>query len=499
MTPKKLNRRDFLRLSALAAAGGALAACQEKIVQQTVEVPVEKQVEVEVQVTVPPEQVEVTREVEVVVQEPGAEGEIVVTVLMNGALLTEADALSEGMLYTVHMMEYNLQGKGVTARYEAWPGGNEYNTKIRLLTASGEIEDVVMWGNWSALSSYVDDDLCLPLDEFMNAAGVSLDEWTEAAQKLMKYDPDAKKLYQGPVWCLPIMGNMGVAFQFFNQDMLDAAGAPYPTGDMTWLEIEEIATKVAKPDDGIFGLQHNLWGTTHGLGWDATYVAPWGGAILNEEGTECLIDSDECVAAFKWMQDIRYTSRIAGTPDDVTAYGNYKEGTEAGKLAIYQMGSWGAGWFLMRPENTNPAMGFTTTPTSYDNNPDGWRGNTLELNWHAVSSNAKHPAECFDVLYWITDYDAAIFSIEAGQTTPHPRNDSLNDPILDDYPFVKAAAQAILTAGLARPPANLRGSEISDAIVQRMGPVDSGETFPDKAFLSELREEIQAILDMDPA
>jgi multiple sugar transport system substrate-binding protein len=65
MQTKKLSRRDFLRLSALTAAGAALAGCacepqvieKEVKVTQVVEKEVEKEVpkEVEVQVTVPPE------------------------------------------------------------------------------------------------------------------------------------------------------------------------------------------------------------------------------------------------------------------------------------------------------------------------------------------------------------------------------------------------------------------------------------------------------------
>jgi hypothetical protein len=63
MQTKKLSRRDFLRLSALTAAGAALAgcSCQPQVVEKEVKVTeivekeVQKEVEKEVQVTVPPE------------------------------------------------------------------------------------------------------------------------------------------------------------------------------------------------------------------------------------------------------------------------------------------------------------------------------------------------------------------------------------------------------------------------------------------------------------
>ena len=51
MRTKKLSRRDFLRMSALTAAGAALAACQPQVVKETVEVEVTRQIEKVVEVT----------------------------------------------------------------------------------------------------------------------------------------------------------------------------------------------------------------------------------------------------------------------------------------------------------------------------------------------------------------------------------------------------------------------------------------------------------------
>lgn len=74
MTRQKLNRRDFLRASALSAAGVAIVACQPQtvVVKETVEVEkvVKETVEVEVEVEkVVKETVEVQKEVTKVVKE----------------------------------------------------------------------------------------------------------------------------------------------------------------------------------------------------------------------------------------------------------------------------------------------------------------------------------------------------------------------------------------------------------------------------------------------
>lgn len=66
MGANKLSRRDFLRTSALATAGAALAACQPQVVKETVEVEVTRQVEVE-------KTVEVEKVVQVTLEAPAAE------------------------------------------------------------------------------------------------------------------------------------------------------------------------------------------------------------------------------------------------------------------------------------------------------------------------------------------------------------------------------------------------------------------------------------------
>ena len=512
----KLNRRDFLKVATIGLGSTALAACQAKTIKETVVVKetvqsapekvvetvvvketVESKVEVEVEKT---KIVEVEKPVEVTKVIEKQVGDVVVTVTLNGNLLSEADAITEAMLFTVFLMDYNLKkkGSGVSVRYEAWPGGDDYNTKVRLMTASGELGDTVLWGNWGSLPNYVDDNILLPLDDLMAAANVKLDEWVPSAQELMKYDPAAKKPGAGQVWGLPIMGNPGACFLFSNLDVLKAAGLSAPTDATTLEELTAMAGEV-KNKVGVFGIQENLWGTTHGFGWDQGYVAPFGGHIFDEEGKKSLINSDQCQQAYMWQYNLRHVDKYEGTPDDVSAYGNYKEGTEKGKVAMYKMGAWGAGWFLLRPANENPEMGFSLFPSSWNGNADGRRGNTLGLNWYGVSANAEHPAACFDVLYWINSKDAGLFAIESGQTLPAPRDDVLKDPLLDNYPVVKSSGDAIFGSEKERIPANLRNQEVGDILTQAMTLVDTGAQVPDKAFLDKLAADMQAVLDLPPA
>ncbi|MCC7354568.1 MAG: extracellular solute-binding protein [Anaerolineae bacterium] len=505
----QVSRRRFLRSAGLAAGATVLAACAtptpqviEKVVKETVVIEKEKPVEKVVKETVVVEKekpVEKIVKETVVVKETAAPAPVTVTVLMYGQLLTEADALGEGMLYTVHLMEFNLKQKNIIAKYEAWPGGDDYNSKVRLMTSSGELKDHVIWLNWQSTRQAVMDKLLLPLDDLMAAKKVSKDEWISAAQFLMRYDPKTNKEGEGPFYTLPIAANAGLCMMYLNLDMIEGAGQQPPTSESTWKDIETVATKIAKPGQNIYGMHYNPWGTTHGLSWDYAYVAPFGGAILDKEGKKALINSPESVNAFAWYWDIHQTRKLAPDAAGYKAIGDYKQGTEKSKLAMYRMGGWGGGWFLMRPKNEGPKMGFTVSPATYDKGINGRRGNDLSLNLHGISANAKNPAAAFDVLYWLTNKEAGIQQAKAGNQLPYPRPDVLKDAVMKEKPHLAQIAIAVEGAEILPRVANGRDNEVGQVLGQKMVAIDSGEQKPDKAFLDMIAAEIQKILDMPPA
>lgn len=295
MAPSKtLNRRDFLRVAGVAAAGGLAAACAaptpqvvEKIVVQTQQV--EKVVVQTQQVEkVVEKQVVQTQVVEKVLTAPPPKEIVTVTVTMNSQLLVEADAIAEGQLFTIHMMEHNLKlkDKGIQARYEPWASGADYDKKVRLMTASGEIKDYVVWGNWGDIGAYSRDKVVQPLDDLMKAMNLKIDDWGPATGKLCQYDVKNTKPFTGPIMGLPTQVNPGLCDLVYNVDMLKAAGLSNPTDSSTLKDLEAMATKIAAPAKGIWGLNWNAWGNTHGLGWELSYVGPFGGRVIDDAGVE---------------------------------------------------------------------------------------------------------------------------------------------------------------------------------------------------------------------
>ncbi|MCC7353822.1 MAG: extracellular solute-binding protein, partial [Anaerolineae bacterium] len=353
------------------------------------------------------------------------------------------------------------------------------------------------WAQWDRLALKVKDKLYQPLDPLIDANKVNLDEWVPGAVALLRFNAQTNRYGEGPVWNLPCMGNPGLNFLYFNVDALKAVGLPSFTDKSTWAEVEDAAKKIGKPDQGIFALQYKHF--AHRMDGDYSMMAPFGATILDADGKKCLMNSPESVKAWKFFYDTLHTSRVSPTPVDLEAMGGYKSGSAAGKLLMYRSGAWGGRWFLLRAENKAPEMGFCLAPTTYDASTKGKRGNWLSVDAWGISVNAKHPAECFDVLRHMTNKDAGIFAVEAGNPLPYPRKDVLTDPVMDKFPLTKVTALGMLEAEPPIRTANGRDAEVSKVLGQRLDPVDKEKVMPDKAFLDGLTAEIQKILDMPPA
>lgn len=93
------------------------------------------------------------------------------------------------------------------------------------------------------------EGLYVPIEKYLTDAGYDLEDAFGSGIKASYIN---KKLYGLPY-------TKGGFYVFYNKDMFDAAGIPYPTNDWTWAEFEQIAKKLTK--DGVYGANvHLTWG-----------------------------------------------------------------------------------------------------------------------------------------------------------------------------------------------------------------------------------------------
>jgi multiple sugar transport system substrate-binding protein len=114
---------------------------------------------------------------------------------------------------------------------------------------------------------------------------------------------------------------------FYNKDLFDQAGLPYPPSDpnhaWTWPEFLAAARRLTTDsaglhpgDPGFNPEQVNVYGVTVTQDWWSYYpfIYSNGGQIVNEDGTRLLLDSPEALEAVQALRDLIWVEHVAPTP-----------------------------------------------------------------------------------------------------------------------------------------------------------------------------------------
>jgi len=302
MAKRRLNRRDFLRLSAAAATGAIATACAPAtpiVVEKEVikEVPVEKVVEKVVKETVVVEKEAPPKPREKVKIQWGTP--------WQGSppwIMSILDDFAE-------------RHPDIEAEYIPIA---EFQTKMKTMAASHTLPDVYyldsfMGAEWAHMGA------SLPLDDYFDQ-DLNLEELGEDFLPL-------SGLYKGKHWMLcNAQGPMGF---FYNMDIFDEEGLPYPDETFTWDDMLELATKLTKrKGDQIerYGVQVTRM---HSFIWQ-------NGGRYFDESNRCVLDEPASVEAIQWEADLYYKHEVAPLP---AALEMQPTTFENGRIAM----SWGDG------------------------------------------------------------------------------------------------------------------------------------------------------------
>jgi multiple sugar transport system substrate-binding protein len=209
---KKLSRRAFLRQAATAGATTLLAACQPKVIKETVEVPVEVEKRVEVQVTV--------------TAVPGPSGDIMVWGSPHATGGNDAD-----VIYKPLNAQFNDKYPDVKVQVDVipWSGRRE---KLYTAYAGGAPPDVFM-GEADTLETYGFKGVCLPLQEM-----TGLDDYTDEVLGM--------GTYEGDLLIVPFLRKCSGPLQ--NTALLEELGYAADYAPRTWDEILDVAAKAKSKD-----------------------------------------------------------------------------------------------------------------------------------------------------------------------------------------------------------------------------------------------------------
>ena len=298
MEKRKLNRRDFLRLSAAAATGAIVAACAPaapQIIEVEKEVPVEK----------------VVKETVVVEKEVAVEKVVTVTPAPAAPATVRWGSWAVGSEFFQALADQFMEKHpNIKIQQEAAPW-SQYWDRMQVQMAAGEASDV-LWMSGAMFLNFVQKDFFMDMTPLVEAQGLNLDDYFLQADVFT---------YEGKVYAWPWFHT--VSSCWYNKELFDEAGVDYPPTDWdkawTWNEFLEVAQKLTKKrSDGRqqYGvLVHQAFEQC----WGA-FVWSNGGDVLNKDLTKSTMNTPEAIEAIQYLVDLIQKYEVAPESGDPSVF-----------------------------------------------------------------------------------------------------------------------------------------------------------------------------------
>ena len=350
--------------------------------------------------------------------------------------------------------------------------------------AAGDLGDVVAFDPshfhfWRAINK----NIIAPIDDLVQADKTDLKQWFDEFIGLQRYN--------GKMYGLPSWGWAGQDTIVINAIPFKAAGLtlPDPKGHETSMDTyAEWAHKLYQKGS-VFGL---------GMGYDESHLVvltrAFNGDLIDADGKKSLLATDKNAQdALRWAYKLAVEDKVLPRPADMADMG---AALLANKLVMYWGGSLNVRFFLegIKDKTTaEPAQGLL--PTRKDGKfPSQIRGGTWNIN-----KASKSPDVAFQFIKHITTKEGCLgFNLVAGQgalVRPDVIQELIKKEAVHDW-FIPNLQNGIP----ANAPANSRGTEYTDAVnnwATKM--MDPNENIPFEKGLQDLHDNIQKVLDMEPA
>jgi len=184
-------------------------------------------------------------------------------------------------------------------------GGTDYQIKLATMLAGGVAPDVFMVHE-AMFPTLAENDLIMPLDQMVEGdPDVDLDDFFPRVVEECRY--------KGQLYKLPMGFNTVVLY--YNKDMFDEAGVPYPDEDWTWADLLDAARRLTRRQGQgpaeVYGVQ--------GFGpWLSYVMMMWqnGGELFDEDG-RLVVGTPEYVQAnaeaLQFCADLQHKWKVEPT------------------------------------------------------------------------------------------------------------------------------------------------------------------------------------------
>ena len=218
---------------------------------------------------------------------------------------------AEASAYEAIVAAFEEQNPGVAVQIEYIPNASDFYARLTTGYAAGLAPDVFLI-NYRRYGQFADRDALVPVgpllesSETLNAEG---------------YYPQPLEAFRfnGELMCLP--QNLSSLVVYYNRDLFDAAGVPYPEEGWTWDEFLTAAKALTRDLDGDgFTDQHGL-GVENSLIRFTPFIWQAGGELVDDTDrpTRLTIDTPEAREAIQFFIDLSLVHKVVPTEAEVLA------------------------------------------------------------------------------------------------------------------------------------------------------------------------------------
>ena len=221
------------------------------------------------------------------------------TMIAIGLIPSDSDSGKTPLVWTTdpnpqrdsHVVWFNKLNSDCELRIDP---ANAQVMKVVVQSSAGMGPDLVGHVGERNLQTYRDAGILWDVTEQAAEMGFGLDTLPVAARDLVQLrDPETLEYRQ---YIYP--ANFNTYIIIYNKDLFDQCGMTYPPEDLTWDRYIEIAKAMTIYDKDSLGVPKIFGG-----GGVNVLDCLWnfGGAVLNESGTRCLLGAPEAVAGMVFL------------------------------------------------------------------------------------------------------------------------------------------------------------------------------------------------------
>ncbi|MBU1075682.1 MAG: sugar ABC transporter substrate-binding protein [Spirochaetes bacterium] len=277
------------------------------------------------------------------------------------------------------------------------PQGQGYIDRILTRAASGSMPDI-MFCEVNFIDKFIEKDMLMDISGLL-AKDRSITEKDYFPQIISRFKK-GEKLYGLPRDVAPF------ACIFYNKNLFDQAGVPYPKDSWSMAQFLETAKKLTKISKSGIVNQYGFYGWA----WQ-NFVYSFGGKIVDNvhEPRKCLLNQANAIKGLEFYRDLIYKYKVMPSPSSVET--GYNEMFMTGRIAMYGSGIWDTP--VLRDTKD-----FKWDVAMFPKGPGGRRGFATGGSGYAISKSAKNLEMAYELLKVISGEYGQKKLAEAGLAQP---------------------------------------------------------------------------------